>query len=90
MNHDLVSNTPVISQIVDSVHVAWDSIVNLRKGKPNLPDPSDDTEIIDSPTIRYIPYPTIARSEMDHYFPEAISRSTSGSSSGSSTVRGSN
>jgi hypothetical protein len=90
IDHNLIANTPFVGPLVESTYSAWSYIKSLFV-TVNNELPGEVEEVIESPTIRSIKDPTIPKSEFDHYFkefPEAISRSSSGSSSsGSSTVR---
>lgn len=65
LNHDLLANTPVVSQVLDSIHIAWDSILNLFSSRGTGGDPD----------------PVINGVDITDFDPNAISRSNSSGSS---------
>lgn len=77
LNHELIANTPVVSQVVDSIHIAWDSLLNLfSPNGPRGPGGAGSSNMIGG----------VHRSiDFQEFDPSAISRSTSTGSSAASS-----
>lgn len=96
--HDVISNTPIVKDVVQAANLTWDSLISWFSGSDKDPGGSGDSasvagigeEVIESPTVIVIKSPFgVAKSEFSTYFPDVISRTTAQATSESdhSTIK---